>query len=95
MRNTKTRFIHYTFPYAHNSAGLRIVHHFCHLMRKAGYDSYITTEGNPDWDTPIYDGTVTDDDLNHRTGRLRALCDESLSILAVVGFPTPRGPANK
>ena len=63
MRNTKTRFIHYTFPYAHNSAGLRIVHHFCHLMRKAGYDSYITTEGNPDWDTPIYDGTVTDDDI--------------------------------
>ena len=57
------RFIHYTFPYAYWSAGLRAIHYYCHLMRKAGYDSYVTTEGNPEWDTPVWDGKIRDTDI--------------------------------
>ena len=57
------RFIHYTFPYAYWSAGLRAIHYYCHLMRKAGYDSYVTAEGNPEWDTPVWDGKIRDTDI--------------------------------
>ena len=63
MSKSARRFIHYVYPYKHWSAGLRAIHYYCHLMRKAGYDSYITTEGNPEWDTPIFKGQITDEDI--------------------------------
>ena len=59
----KTKFVHYTYPYKHNSAGLRAIHYFCHLMRACGYDSYITTTGNRDWNTLTHCGRITDKDV--------------------------------
>lgn len=54
------RFIHYTFPYRDNSAGVRVIHRFCHVMRKCGYDAYITDQGNPEWDTPQWNRLLHD-----------------------------------
>jgi O-antigen biosynthesis protein len=59
----KSRFIHFTYPYKHWSAGLRVVHYYCYLMRRCGYDSYVTTEGNPEWVTPIFQGPILDTDI--------------------------------
>ena len=58
------RFVHFTYPYAHYSAGIRVIHRYCHLMRKAGYDAYITSGGgNPEWDTPVATGPLRPDDI--------------------------------
>lgn len=71
------RFIHLTVGYRTNSAGVMVIHRFCHLMRKAGFNSFVTCETNPEWDCPIWDGKPKDDDImiypdiirNHPFGR--------------------------
>jgi hypothetical protein len=32
-------------------------------MRKAGFDSYITSPGNPEWNSPVFSGSVTESDI--------------------------------
>jgi len=56
------RFIHFVPPYNHRSAGIRAVHYFAYLMRKAGYNAYVNNIGNP-WGVPIYEGFADESDI--------------------------------
>lgn len=58
------RFIHFTYDYMHKSAGCRVIHYYVHLMRKCGFDSYISSDKtNPNWNTPKFTGAITDNDI--------------------------------
>lgn len=61
--DAKVRFIHWTVPYAHTSAGIRVIHYFCHIMRKLGYDSHVTSFTNKHWDCPKFSDTIKDTDI--------------------------------
>lgn len=40
-------------PPFQGSAGVRVLHRLCHLLRLAGHEAYISTKStNPDWNTP-------------------------------------------
>jgi O-antigen biosynthesis protein len=44
------RFIIQGFGYRHNSAGVRVLHRLCHMLRSCGYDAAIETSAlNPEW----------------------------------------------
>jgi len=52
--------IGYYFP---RSGGNKVCHRLCHLLRKLGHDAYVTSRGNPDWDTPLFSGPLTATDI--------------------------------
>lgn len=56
------RFIHYTTPWFSGSAGVRSTFYFAHLMRQAGYESYVTSL-DPRWQTPQFRNFVSPQDI--------------------------------
>jgi glycosyltransferase involved in cell wall biosynthesis len=49
--------------YCHSGGGNKVCHRLCHLLRKCGYDAYVTSRGNPAWDTPVFTGPLAQDDV--------------------------------
>ena len=58
----KPRYLIWSYDYSHASSGPKALHRLCHELRLAGQDAYVGWPvTNPDWDTPHFDGPITDD----------------------------------
>lgn len=58
------RFVVFAFPYLHASGGGKVLHRFCHELRRRGEDACVTTpHTSPDLETPVWDGAMRADDV--------------------------------
>ena len=61
MYKNKMKFIIWCWDYHKFVGGCRIMHKLCHLLNEMGEEAYVTAKvTNPEWNTPIYDGSGFD-----------------------------------
>lgn len=56
------RFVIWTPAYQSNSAGITVLHRLCERLIHCGYQACVTSPGNPEWNEPLFDGELQDDD---------------------------------
>lgn len=57
------RFVIWTPGWQLNSAGVHVLHRLCRQLIVAGYNACVTSPGNPEWNEPLFDGQLQDDDF--------------------------------